>query len=65
MPTSSPAYLPILSTREDYFDHLEGYALSTAEEAEERHSRRPLVKTYMLETVAHGTPMPDISAVFP
>lgn len=46
-------FMPKLTSREDYVNFLEGYALPTVEEIEEHHATRKLVKTYMLETVGH------------
>jgi hypothetical protein len=56
--------MPQLSTRENYIDFLEGYALPTVEELEERRLSRKLVKSYMLETVRHGESAPQLSEAF-
>lgn len=60
-------YLPKLSSRDDYVDFLEGYALPAVEELEEHQTTRKLVKTYMLETVGHqhGGPTPEVAEAFP
>jgi hypothetical protein len=57
-------YLPLFGSRDDYVDFLEGYALPTVEQLEQRASRR-LVKAYMLETVADGARLPPLTKVFP
>ena len=58
-------YLPRLSSRDDYVDYFEGFTLPTAEELQAQRSTRTLVKTYMLETVAHGVAAPALSSMFP
>src|SRR5947208_15748035 len=58
-------YLPHLSSREDYIDYLEGYALPTVHDLEARRSTRKLVKTYMLETVRRGVSSPGLTDTFP
>lgn len=48
------------STREDAFDVLDGYALDTSG----THLRRPLVKSYLLETVPSNNLEPSMDEVF-
>ena len=63
--STDPGYLPRLSTRDDYVDFFEGHAAPTVEELQEGRSSRKLVKTYMLETVSHGSPSPVLPKAFP
>lgn len=61
--TTDPGYLPVLDSREEYVDFLEGYALPTHDEIEERRPTRKLVKTYMLETVGQGHDQPVVDVL--
>lgn len=56
--------LPPLTSRRDFFDYLDGYSVQVADELYERHTTRGLVKTYMLETVRNGQPLPSVQAIF-
>lgn len=63
--SDQPGYLPELRSREEFVDFLEGYALPTVDELENRLSSRKLVKTYMLETVRHGGTVEAVADAFP
>jgi hypothetical protein len=56
--------LPPLQSRRDFFDYLDGYSVQAADELFQRHTTRGLVKTYMLETVRNGEPMPTMDSIF-
>lgn len=56
--------LPELQTREEYFHYLEGYSVERAEELAERRTRRPLVKTFLLETLHNEQRFPGLKFVF-
>ena len=60
-----PGYLPWLPSRDAYIDYFEGYSVDAGPGRPALRSSRKPVKTYMLETVAHGLPMPDMVSVFP
>ena len=51
-------------TREEAIDVLEGYSSERRQEMDELHTRRPLVKSYMLETVPPSLPQPSLEEVF-
>jgi len=53
-----------VKTREEAFDLLDGYAVERREELERQHTRRPLVKSYLLETAPHGHAEPSLETVF-
>jgi hypothetical protein len=53
-----------IKTREDAMDFLDGYAAQTSDEVKLSGRRRPLVKSYLLETVPNTKPEPDLETVF-
>ena len=53
-----------INTREDAFDMLEGYSETRQGELADRRARRPLVKSYMLETVPPTQDEPDLTKMF-
>jgi len=57
-------YLPRLQSREEFVDHLEGFAFPTVSELERGKSRK-LIKTYMLETARHAHATPELASLFP
>lgn len=61
---TEPGYLPVLQSRADYVDYLEGHTQTTVDELQARKLSRKLLKTYMLETVGHSTAVPPIDQVF-
>jgi hypothetical protein len=56
-------FLPVMPTRQDYFDFLDGHSIKTGEELYQRRLGRGLIKTYMLETSA-GDGGPDLNQLF-
>jgi len=56
--------LPRLSSRADYFDYLDGYAVARADEGYEQRPSRELVKSYLLETVGRRRSAPFVDVVF-
>ncbi len=58
-------YLPRLSSREEFVDHLEGYTDPTVAELQDGKLTRKLLKTYMLETARHSDSTPDLALLFP
>ncbi len=56
--------LPRLSSRQDYFDYLDGYAVDRSVELRQARTKRALVKTFLFETVAHDHQAPDGETVF-
>src|SRR6266508_606385 len=56
--------LPRLGSREEYFDYLDGYAVTTADEIQQRRTTRSVGKTYMLETVGRSRPAPPLPEIF-
>ncbi|WP_419841129.1 hypothetical protein [Candidatus Poriferisodalis sp.] len=63
--TIEPGYLPQLQTREQYVDHLEGYAVHALDRCVDGKAPRKFVKTYMFETARHGHKIPDLASIFP
>src|SRR6266571_1789916 len=62
---SEPAeLLPRLRSRVEYFDYLDGYSVTTADELRERRSTRGVGKTYMLETVGRSRTAPSLPSIF-
>lgn len=59
-----PGYLPWLPSRDAYIEYFEGYSGVVDAAKPARSSRKP-VKTYMLETVAHGMSIPALATVLP
>jgi hypothetical protein len=55
--------LPRLASKKEYFEFLDGYAVERAEELGERHVKRGLVKSYMLETVRRGADRPSMETI--
>jgi hypothetical protein len=55
--------LPRLGSREEYFDYLDGYAVTTADEIQQRRTTRSVGKTYMLETVGRSRPAPPLPEI--
>jgi len=53
-----------VQTREEAIDVLEGYSSERKEEIDELRTRRPLVKSYMLETVPPNLAQPSLHEVF-
>jgi len=51
-------------TREEALDVLDGYAAETREDAKLQRLRRPLVKSYLLETVPHVRTEPPLESIF-
>lgn len=51
MVTPPEGLLPKLGSRREYFDYFDGWVYGTVNALSEGRSARPLVKTYMLETV--------------
>lgn len=64
MGTTQETYLPSLSSRQDYLDYLDGYAVERAEELRLAKTKRALVKTFLFETVAQDQQAPDELAAF-
>ncbi len=62
--SDSAELLPRLRTRQEYFDYLDGWAVSTADELRERRTSRAVGKTYMLETVGRSRPAPSLLSIF-
>ena len=62
---SDLGYLPRLQSREEYVDHLEGFALPTVDALQNGKPTRTLIKTYMLETARNDHQTPDLASVFP
>jgi hypothetical protein len=62
--SESAELLPKLRSREEYFDYLDGYAVTTADELRERRTTRGVGKTYMLETVGRSRPAPALPSIF-
>jgi hypothetical protein len=62
--SESVELLPKLRSREEYFDYLDGYAVTTADELRERRTTRGVGKTYMLETVGRSRPAPALPSIF-
>lgn len=56
--------LASVSTRQEAIEVLEGYSEARKEELDQRRTRRPLVKSYMLETVAHDNGSPSLESIF-
>jgi len=56
--------LDTVRSREEAISLLEGYAEERKEEIDKRRTRRPLVKSYMLETVARGRAVPGLDSIF-
>ena len=52
-----------VTTRQEALDLLEGYAEERQRELAEFNARRPLVKSYMLETVPHDHEQPDLEQI--
>jgi hypothetical protein len=52
-----------VTTRQEALDLLEGYAEERQRELSEFNARRPLVKSYMLETVPHDHEQPDLEQI--
>ncbi len=52
-----------VTTRQEALDLLEGYAEERQRELSEFNTRRPLVKSYMLETVPNDRTQPDLEAI--
>lgn len=52
-----------VKTREEAFDFLDGYAEERKGELDQRQSKRPLVKSYMLETVPQDHARPELGTV--
>ena len=61
---TEPGYLPVLQSRTEYVDYLEGYTQTTVDDLQARKLSRKLMKTYMLETVGHGAGVPPIDQIF-
>ncbi len=53
-----------VKTRQEAFDLLEGYAYERKEELNQQRSRRPLVKSFLLETAAHQHAEPSLETLF-
>lgn len=51
-------------TREDAWGILDGYSFEGREGIENQRTRKPLVKSYILETSPEGHPVPDLAAIF-
>lgn len=62
--TAPERLLPALSSREEYFDYLDGQSVRVGEQLVERRLTGPVPKTYLLETVPDGEPGPDPSSLF-
>ena len=58
-------YLPLLHSREDYVDHLDGLAVSEVGESAEGRPKRTRIKTYMLETAGYNGVVPELDSLFP
>jgi hypothetical protein len=54
MPREQRSYLPPLRSRQEYFDFLNGYAVQRVEEIQAARIKKPLVKTFLLETLRDG-----------
>ncbi len=63
MPREQQSYLPLLRSRQDYFDFLNGYAVERADELEEVRTRKALVKTFLFETLRDGLGTPPVEVV--
>src|SRR2546425_589361 len=60
MPTDQQSFLPLLESRQDYFDFLNGYSVERADELQRARTGKALVKTFLLETVRDGLEIPPI-----
>src|ERR1700730_14093618 len=54
MPRDQKSYLPLLNSRQDYFDFLNGYAVERLDELRHVRTKKALVKSFLLETVRDG-----------
>lgn len=63
--TTVEGLLPKLTSRRDYFDYLDGWSVGTVDTLAEGQLARPLVKTYMLETVRNGGDGRELDRRFP
>ncbi len=63
--TTDLGHLPLLQSREEYVDHLEGFAPPTVDELQKGKTTRKLIKTFMLETARHDHSIPELGSVFP
>lgn len=56
--------LSLIKTRDEAFDLLDGYAEERKADLSQRHTRRPLVKSYLLETAPHEHVETDVNVIF-
>ena len=64
MPSDS-GYLPLLHSRENYVEYLEGFARSENGESPGGKPNRTRIKTYMLETARADQVDPELGNLFP
>ena len=62
--STDTGYLPRLTSRESYFDHLDGLTTTEIGEHTDR-SARTRIKTYMLETARYDRAVPALDHLFP
>ena len=63
MSRDQQSYLPFLRSRQEYFDFLNGYAVQRAEEIQAARTKKPLVKTFLLETLGDASDAPSMDTV--
>ena len=63
--SSGNGYLPILPSREDYVDHLEGFTRTDGDQSSGGRPKRTRIKTYMLETARSGLVDAELGNLFP
>lgn len=56
--------LPVLHSRKDYFDYLNGWSVETPDALRQQRTSRTVGKTYMLETVRPGEEAPGLEQIF-
>lgn len=63
--TSSLGYLPLLQSRADFVDYLEGFPIFSETDEIEGKTTRTRIKTYMLETARTDHHTPPLVSLFP
>lgn len=63
MPRDQQSFLPLLPSRQEYFDFLNGYAVERADELQVARTKKALVKTFLFETLQDGLESPPLEVV--